>query len=254
MPPLKQNYTYGQFSASPYANKKTILVSWHSSEGRNRLLTAQPNDDFYILSNFFQPQIHPTYCGIASAVIVLNALFQPLNQAPTACHIQKIRNKKCVNLYLYAFLQTTFLGKKTDYIKEKEVIEFVKKTPSGEYQPGLSLDKLADLLHHYKAKVKTTFAKQENELKLFRSTLLSTLAKQNHYIIIHFRCDYLGGLPSGHISPICAYHQASDSVLVLDVAAHKTPWYWAPLKELYQSMQESYGYQVQGGGYLQVTL
>ena len=105
------------------------------------------------------------------------------------------------------------------------------------------------------AKVELKFA-VESVLKTgihnFRELLKEKLNSPKQFLLIHFRSDLIGGIPRGHISPLSAYDEESDSVLVLDVAGHKGPWYWAPIPHLFQAMRATYDTQPQGGGYVVV--
>jgi hypothetical protein len=68
-------YTYGVFKPSTFsAEKEVVLVAWNSEEGLHKLSRAAFKNDFYQLAHSYQPQINPLYCGIASSVIVLNAM------------------------------------------------------------------------------------------------------------------------------------------------------------------------------------
>jgi len=40
----------------------------------------------------------------------------------------------------------------------------------------------------------------------------------------------------GHISPLGAYHQPTDSVLIMDVTPNKADWVWVKLSKLIQAM------------------
>ena len=40
----------------------------------------------------------------------------------------------------------------------------------------------------------------------------------------------------GHFSPVSAYHEVSELVLILDVAAHKYPPVWAPLESVWKAL------------------
>jgi hypothetical protein len=251
---LVQPYLYGKFSEDTFSpEKKITLVAWNSSEGKNRLITSQFNESFFTLANFFQPQINPVYCGVASAVIVLNALSQRKNSAPIHEYgaLEIPTTKEVLNLP--AFFQHTFLNEKTNSIKEKSVVEFQSPDASGNFRPGLSLKELKDLIESHQAKVTITYPSEENQVNEFRKVLKSVCAKEDEFLICHFRSNLMGGIPAGHISPLAAFHEPTDSVLILDVAGHKGPWYWAPVTSLYQAMAFPYDTQPKGGGYLVVS-
>jgi hypothetical protein len=78
-------------------------------------------------------------------------------------------------------------------------------------------------------------------VKTFRAELKKVLADTDHYLLANFKGDALGASTEGTVSPLAAYDAASDSVLVLDVTAHKNPWYWAPVPAFYGAMHTQYG-------------
>lgn len=244
-------FSWGEFHENSFRPGEKTLFPWNSEEGRKRLFSSTHHESFFRLVNFFQPQISPIYCGVASSVIVLNALNHPRGKAIT-------QKDLCVNIpeseqtILYStFSQSTFLNNDTDKIKPKAVVEYRAKNSEGQYRPGLSLVELAKLLSHYGANAKSQFA-TEIEESSFRNLLKNGLTQTDRFVLIHFRSDLIGGIPRGHISPLAAYHEETDSVLVLDVAAHKGPWYWAPLSDLLKAMQKTYDTQPQGGGFIEV--
>src|SRR5690242_15062891 len=57
------------------------LVSLDSEEGQRLLLESKANRDYFALASRFMTQRSTSYCGIASAVMVLNAM--PI-EAPVA--------------------------------------------------------------------------------------------------------------------------------------------------------------------------
>ena len=57
-----------------FAQSNIQPIKFYSEVGISSFEVAKYKNDFYQLVNFFQPQINSLYCGIASSVIVLNAL------------------------------------------------------------------------------------------------------------------------------------------------------------------------------------
>lgn len=71
-------------------------------------------------------------------------------------------------------------------------------------------------------------------LTAFRSSIVETAEMRSEaFIVASFCRAKLGQTGSGHFSPIGAYHTASDSVLVLDVARFKYPPYWVSVPALW---------------------
>ena len=218
----------------------TILVKWNSEQGLERFERSKYKNDFYQLVNFYQPQINPFYCSIASSVMVLNALHSDEND-------------------FHPYSQLTFLNAKTDKIKKREIIEFkqAKKVKNGKsfFDAGLSIKDLSDILSKvYNAKVSLIYASKDSAKSIndFRLDLKKYLNDDKNFVIANFDGAKLGAKVGGHISPLAAYDEASDSVLVLDVALHKETWYFVPLAKLYEAMNSKDGEQYRG--YLVVAL
>lgn len=223
------------------------LTTWNSKAGLARLENSKYKNDFYQLANFYQPQINPVYCAVASSVIVLNAFEQ--GSVPNQKELAIAKPSGGVLEY-HAYSQINFLNDKTDAIKKREVILFQKTDAKNEYDPGLTLFDLSSMLSKvYKLKTKIIYADKNDEraLEKFRSDLQKYLQDATNFIIVNFDGKTLGTKTGGHISPLAAYDEASDSVLVLDVALHKgTTWYFAPVKELWAAMNTKDGQNYRG--------
>jgi hypothetical protein len=63
------------------------------------------------------------------------------------------------------------------------------------------------------------------------------LGLPNGILVVSFGRSALHQTGDGHFSPIAAYHQATDQVLVLDVARFKYQHYWVKLETLYAAME-----------------
>jgi len=68
--------------------------------------------------------------------------------------------------------------------------------------------------------------------------LSGTEAKHQPLLVVSFSRPALGQTGDGHFSPIAAYHEETDQVLVLDVARFKYAPYWVGVDDLFQSMQD----------------
>mmetsp|Transcript_1836 Transcript_1836/g.2786 ORF Transcript_1836/g.2786 Transcript_1836/m.2786 type:complete len:316 (-) Transcript_1836:380-1327(-) len=58
----------------------------------------------------------------------------------------------------------------------------------------------------------------------------------NRFLIVSYNRGTLGQTGTGHFSPIAAYDEASDQVLILDVARFKYGPHWVPLPLLFDAM------------------
>ena len=229
-------------------NVENILIKWNSDQGLVRFEHAKYKNDFYQLVNFYQPQINPLYCAVASSVIVLNALRNGEIASQKELEIAKPKTEGGGFVEFRSYSQLTFLNKETDKIKKREIIEYKKpkEIKSGReiFDAGLSLTDLKKILSEvYKLKISINYASNDSAKSInnFRADLKKYLSDNKNFIIANFDGAVLGARVGGHISPIVAYDEESDSVLVLDVALHKETWYFAPLPKLYEAMHTKDG-------------
>ena len=81
-----------------------------------------------------------------------------------------------------------------------------------------------------------TFYAELAHLHFFR-TLVRTVTRSDHQrIVVCFDREGLGQTGTGHYSPVAAYDEVADMVLILDVARFKYPPYWVPVKDLFVAM------------------
>ncbi|MDO8644563.1 MAG: phytochelatin synthase family protein [bacterium] len=231
------------------------VVLWNSLEGLNRLERSEYKTDFYQLAGNFQPQINPLYCGIASSVIVLNAIRLEKGKAPNQpeLEVQKPEVLGGDKMSYTIYSQQTFLNQETDKIKPRRIIDLKNSTPQNthdeaSFSPGLGLGDLGKMLRYYKTRVKIQYADQEPEKgsRRFRKVLKKVLRDKDHFLVANFYGKALGLKTGGHISPVAAYDASTDSLLLLDVAAHKNPWHWIPLVDFYKSMNTKGGNEFRG--------
>lgn len=232
-----------EFKPSSFSeNKEVVLVAWNSPEGRKRLKRTKYNSDFYQLASFYQPQINPLYCGIATSTIILNYIYSERNELPDQKQLEVNRPE----LYgggkipFRSFSQITLLNDKTESVKSREIInlENFNSGDSSSISPGLTLDELNGILGVYGLKTTVFHAESDivSGIDNFRNMVMDIMMNDDVFLVVNFVGNLIGATTGGHISPVVAYDKKSDSVLILDVAGHKNPWYWAPVYDLYNSM------------------
>lgn len=219
--------------------RKTLgknLVVFYSSEGINRFEESDFKDDFYQLVNFYQSQINPLYCSAATGSTLVNAIkYNELNSQKVS--EVKIPTGKIIEFPLIT--QQGFFNEQTNLIKNSDIIHFKKKNSDDIYDPGLSLDDFAKILTStYQLNViKKHISKNNvNEINDFRRIIKEVLSDKNRFIAVNFNGKIIGNKTGGHISLIGAYHEKSDSVLILDTALHKNPWYFVDIEDLFTAM------------------
>ena len=252
---------YGKYKPSQFSSQKqVVLISWNSEEGKKRFFRSKYNNDFFQLAHHYQPQANPLYCGIASSVIVLNSIRAASGKIPVQPQFSvkkpEVLGGDVVPYNLYT--QATFLNDVTDKVKSRNIIQLKNISNSGndspkQFDPGLKLAELKGVLESYQLAVEPYPAAAEvgPGVKKFRDNIKQTLSESKKFMLINYKSDMVGQLGSGHISPLGAYDEQSDSVLVLDVAGYQNPWIWVPLRDLYASMHTRDGDKYRG--YLIVT-
>jgi hypothetical protein len=192
----------------------TQLIPFNSNEGEKLLIESTSRQDYFLLSNQFVTQVNQAYCGVASSVMVLNALGVPAPDAP---------QYKPFKL----FTQENFF----DRAETKQVVapELVAKR-------GMTLAQLGGLLTSHGAKVQVYYG-SDVDLAKFRSILLANLAERNNFAIVNYLRASIGQERGGHISPIAAYNQRTDRFLLLDVSRYKYPPVWVRAVDLWQAIR-----------------
>ena len=209
------------WSLYPHTNLQPLppsLIALNSDEGIQRLHNAEAAADYQRLSNTFQAQKLISYCGVASSVSVLNAL--GINTS-----------------------QWWFFNDQTKKIRSQKQVMF----------GGMSLSELAGLLMAHGAKSSVRHG-GDIDIAEFRALVEQNLANDNDYLLINYQRAVLGQPKLGHISPIAAYDRDTDSVLIIDTAAHKYPFTWVPLNTLHSAMNTIDSSSGKARGLVEVSL
>mmetsp|Transcript_42031 Transcript_42031/g.164635 ORF Transcript_42031/g.164635 Transcript_42031/m.164635 type:complete len:351 (+) Transcript_42031:581-1633(+) len=74
------------------------------------------------------------------------------------------------------------------------------------------------------------------QLHTFRQDVEEICSTESRFTVISFDRKSIGQTGSGHFSPIAAFHRATDSVLVLDVARFKYSPFWATVTQMHEAM------------------
>jgi len=232
---------YGVFGPSSFSPQgEIVLVDWNTEDGKSRLASSAYKTDFFQLAHNYQPQANPLYCGVASSVIVLNALRLNRNAVPSQKSLEVVVPEDLGGgrRPYPAYSQLTLLDERTEPVKPRAVIELKNAAGGGEIDPGLKLIQLKGILEAYDTRVDLHYADADSvdAVAAFRDDLKSVLADSVRFLIVNFNGSTIGASTHGHISPVAAYDEKTDSVLLLDVAGYFNPWYWAPVTDLYGAM------------------
>lgn len=164
------------------------------------LSNAKYATDYQALKENFEEQIYRSYCGVASSVTVLKALNIEVSQRE-------------------------YFNKSVSQVRSSMRTFFT----------GMPLNDLSGLLEAHGAEVVTYYGSQVT-LNEFRQIIMKNLSNPNDFALVNYARGALGQKPGGHISPLAAYDENLDKVLVMDVASFKYPPVWIPVNLLFKSI------------------
>lgn len=236
-----------------------------SEAGEQRFRSAMATADFFPLANQFEAQQNKLYCGPATVAMVLNALRQPqlrrgniqlkrdLNLLdPTQRKLLPIDHDFLFNRYTQNNI-FDFSYRVVDGIKPKTMAEAYGQTSAPNQQPdyGFQLRQLHQLFQAHGAHSLLRVVDDKLKIEKIRSEIVSNLAAYDNYVVVNYHRPVLGQSGGGHISPLGAYDEATDSVLILDVNPLAADWLWVDLNDLVSAMRTQDG--VENRGYLLVS-
>ncbi len=251
--------SYNQSLACP--DGSVVITPWNSDEGKERLIVSKYSGDFFMLAHVYQAQKNPFYCGVAAMTMTLNGLRLDKGMIPSQpdLHYHHFDNQtgEMHDFAYRMYSQMTLLDEETDRIKDRKEIapkNYYEHTAETRFNPGLNLHEVCQILDLYEVETTEHHADDtEDSMAQFRYMLTQKLVNSDHIVIINFDGKIIGLDIGGHFAVVGAYHQASDSVLVLDPAGHNTPWYWVPVSCLYNAMNTVDDSSGQKRGYLVVS-
>ena len=179
------------------------LIAIDSDPGRELLASKEFVADYDRLSSVFEPQSRRAFCGVASAVVAVNAL---RNLQPR-------------------LTQSTFFTDAASKVRGSLQVTF----------GGMSLHELAALLRAHGLEA-TVFYASETGIDTFRSVAKQNLQTETDMLLVNYQRAALGQEEMGHISPIAAYNVTADRLLVLDVASYKYPSVWVHTEAMWKAM------------------
>ncbi len=190
----------------PTVNRLVVpsnLIALDSKIGQQLLAESRFKSDYTSLAQHFQTQKLRAYCGVASAVMIINALkssAQPLSQ-------------------------DIFFTDRTQKVRSPYEVAFF----------GMNLAQLSDLLRSHKVNVEIQYA-SDATLEKFRTQVKENLNRDRDFVIVNYDRASVNQGKGGHISPISAYHEKSDRFLIADVSSYKYPPVWVSTSQLWNAI------------------
>lgn len=189
------------------------LINLNSDSGEQLLIESKARKDYLPLSIHFVTQSNGAYCGVASTVMVLNAL--PIEAPETPKY----------GTYRLFTQENFFANAETKKVLKPEVVS----------RQGMTLEELGKLLTSYPVKAEV-YHGGDVSLEEFRALAVQNLRESENFVLVNYLRKTIGQERGGHISPLAAYHEETDRFLILDVSRYKYPPVWVKAEVLWQAM------------------
>ena len=202
----------------------------NSKEGLE-LLKESLNSNFAALSNYYETQKNLTYCGVASAVIVLNSIVK--SEAPLAPKYYPYKYFTQNNIFTQSVLKIA--------------------TPTQVNAQGLILKELSNVFKTYGLHVETYYVSsmnKENTIKILKSKINDP----NSRVIMNYIREVEKQNNVGHFSPLAIYNVKKNKILVLDVARFRNyNMHWLDAEDVYNGMNTIDSGSKKSRGFIVVT-
>lgn len=191
------------------------LTGFSTRDGEVYFGESDAREAYFPLADNFLTQKTQSYCGVASIVMVLNALRVP---APAVPEYEPYRT----------FTQDNVLDARTDKVLPRETLA----------RQGMTLDQIGGILALEPVKAEVHHA-SDSSVEEFRKLASDYLRESGHFVIVNYLRKALGEERGGHISPLAAYDAKTDRFLILDVARYKYPPVWVKAADMFAAMNTS---------------
>src|SRR5271167_57159 len=188
------------------------LAGFSTHDGEVYFAESDAREAYFPLASNFLTQKTQAYCGVASIVMVLNALGVP---APPVPEYTPYRT----------FTQDNVLNDQTDAVLPREVLA----------RQGMTLDQIGGILATQPVKAEVHHA-SDSSADEFRKLASAYLGEPGHFVLVNYLRKAIGEEIGGHISPLAAYDAKADRFLILDVARYKYPPVWVKTAEIFDAM------------------
>ena len=188
------------------------LTGFSTHDGEAYFAESDARQAYFPLADNFVTQKTQSYCGVATIVMVLNALKVPAPAVPAYAPYR-------------TFTQDNVLTERTDAVLPRETLA----------RQGMTLDQIGGILATEPVKADVHHA-SESSVGEFRKLASGYLREPGHFVIVNYLRKALGEHLGGHISPLAAYDAKSDRFLILDVARYKYPPVWVKTADLFAAM------------------
>lgn len=197
---------FGAVEAEP------AVIYWDTPAGKAIRARIPAEADYWQLVPTFAVQNTQSYCSVASAITVLNAM--PIKKPVDPTYAP----------YAY-FTQSNYFT--------PEVIKII--SPQTVLQMGMTREQMAETLVAQGVKARSIAGDTLNDDEL-RALLQKALLDDGQFVLANYLRANLGQVGGGHWSALAAFDTQTDRVLILDVAKYKYPPVWVSISILRQAI------------------
>ena len=199
-------------SVQALADAAPDVIYWDSEAGKVLRARIPADADFWQLSPTFAMQQTQSYCSVASAITVLNAM--PIKKPVDPAYVP------------YAFFTQSnfFTPEVTKVISAQTVLKM-----------GMTREEMVKTLTLQGVRAESIAGDTLNDDSL-RALLQKALGNDGKFVLVNYLRAVLGQVGGGHWSVLAAYDVASDHVLILDVAKYKYSPVWVGISTLQKAI------------------
>ncbi|XP_071476120.1 uncharacterized protein [Diadema antillarum] len=196
-------------------------VVLQSPEGQRLLLGTAVRQT--LLIRIFSKQFVNGYCGLHSAALLMSARHFGKKYPDTLQHSDcDVSDVPFLDTNMFEFPETNRVMQNENLLRE-----------------GTTLKEIQELFQAFGVGCERCHT-SESSVDEFRSRAMAALshADSSHGVVVNFEMELnLDGkfIILGHLSPLAAYHEASDCFLLLDTSVHKREL-WVPTRDLFEKM------------------
>ena len=256
--PIPNRVTFKKYAhISAYKRKEpTLGINFLSAQSKKMLqdcLKDNTANPFFSLTDQYITQADPAFCGLTNLVVILNTLsVDPKRKWKGIWRWYSEENVKCNNIEnvldygmtiseFSALLKCNGVNSKV-YRPENEEYKVTKDINFSQLNKVLyddiSINKYTCINHEKdcmnKNNTKIDFTVISSEFMKVCS--LASSKYENFYLMCNLGRKRLGQTGDGHFTPITAYHQQTDTGLLLDSARFKYNSRWYKIDDIYNSL------------------
>jgi hypothetical protein len=191
---------------------ETAVIYWDTAAGKTLRARIPSNADYWQLVPTFAVQDTQSYCSVASAITVLNAM--PIKKPVDPTYAP----------YAYFTQSNYFTPDVSKIISPQDVLRM-----------GMTREQMAETLSAQGVRTKSIAGDTLDDDSL-RNLLQKALLDDGQFVLANYLRAILGQVGGGHWSALAAYDAQSDRVLILDVAKYKYPPVWVSISTLRQAI------------------